>query len=109
MGRPGKGSEPARVGGPQGGSLGVIILPFLPSSPPPPPPSFPAASTPLRCAGPSLDPQALGSLGGWSGLLDHISHRFPALGPPTLSWGTSSHPVPFPKGQIPERITQLSL
>lgn len=91
MGRPGKGSEPARVGGPQGGSLSVIILPFPHRHGLPLPAAFPP---PLRCAGPSPDPQALGFLRGWSGLLDHISHRFPALGPPTLSWGTSSHPVP---------------
>lgn len=62
----------------------------------------PAASTGTGHAQASVQTQ---SVGGWSGLLGHISHRFPALQPSLRLLP----PAPFPQGETPERLAQLSL
>lgn len=96
-----------RAAGQHGGSGSLITALSLSSFAEawPLPARLPAACTSStqggrRCAGLSPGSQSAGSLGGWFGLLDRISHGLPTL---QLSATSASHPMPC-RG-IPERIT----
>lgn len=66
---------------------------------------LPTPLRPLPALGTAQASVQTQSVGGWSGLLGHISHRFPALQPSLRLLP----PAPFPQGETPERLTQLSL